>query len=94
LVHSCYPRKAIIITTKADDNGPFKEFDFGEWLRDGVKGLQAEMKGRKKEFFDFDTSEFRSHLRNASKEQLLAIRSLIDKAIETIEKRETETKDA
>jgi hypothetical protein len=82
------------MTTKADNNGPFKEFDFAEWLRDGLKGIQAEMKGKKKEIFDFDTSEFRSHLRNASKEQLLAIRSLLDKAIETIEKQESETKEA
>jgi hypothetical protein len=79
------------VATKTDDNGPFKEFDFEEWLRDGFKGMRSEFKGRK---VQFDTSNFRTHLRNASKEQLLAVRSLIDSAIEFIDKQEATSKKA
>ncbi len=37
-----------------------------------------------------DMSEFRQHLRNAQKEMLLAFRSLIDEAIERMERSEEE----
>jgi hypothetical protein len=68
---------------KADQGGPFKEFVFEEWLRDGVEGIRHKMEQKK---VHFDPSNFRKHVRNAQKEQLLAIRSLIDNAIECIEK--------
>lgn len=70
---------------RADAGGPFREFDFEEWLRDGVEGIRGELERTKK---SFDISDFRTHIRNAQKEQLLALRSLIDSAIESVEKRE------
>lgn len=63
------------------DNGPVREFDFEEWLRDGVTGIRRKLKRQKREF---DTSEFRNHMRNARREQLLALRSLIDSGLEFI----------
>ncbi len=71
--------------TKADQEGPFKEFVFEEWLQDGIEGIRGKMEQKKA---DFDPSKFRQHLRNAQKEQLLAMRSLIDNAIEYLEKEE------
>jgi hypothetical protein len=68
---------------KADENGPVKEFDFEEWLRDGMKGFRSTVKG---EIKGFDMSEFKQHVRNAQKEQLLAMRSLLDKAIDYLDK--------
>ena len=72
-------------TKKADESGPFKEFVFEEWLRDGIEGVCGKMKDKKEHF---DPSNFRKHIRNAQKEQLFAIRSLIDNAIEYLEKEE------
>ena len=71
------------MTSKADDNGPTKEFDFEAWLKDGMKGFKQTVEG---EMGDFDLSEFKSHVRNAQKEQLLAVRSLLDKAIDFLDK--------
>jgi hypothetical protein len=53
--------------------------------------MRGEFKWKKE---DFDTTNFRAHLRNASKEQLLAVRSLIDSAIEFIDKQESGPKKA
>lgn len=93
--------------SRADDNGPFKEFTFDDWIRQGFEGFQKEFQGGFEEFrkqFDqnfeefqaefksaknqFDMPEFRQHLRNASREQLLAMRSLIDKALEYLDRQE------
>ena len=71
--------------SNADAGGPFKEFVFEEWLRDGVEGMRSRMEAKKAHF---DPATFRQHIRNAQKEQLLAIRSLIDSAIECVEKSE------
>lgn len=71
--------------TKADDNGPFKEFTFESWLREGVEGCQAKMK---RDFKTVNLADVQRHLRNAQKEQLLAVRSVIDKAIERLEEKE------
>jgi hypothetical protein len=61
---------------------PVEEFVFEEWLRDGLKGVrgkfESRMAGKDK---TFNTSEFRQHMRNARREQLLAMRSLLDSAI-------------
>jgi hypothetical protein len=77
------------MATRADDNGPFKEFAFEDWLRERFREVRQEMKGRKEKF---NTTGFRTHLRNASKEQLLAVRSLIDSAIEYIDRQEAGSK--
>ncbi len=75
--------------TKADQTGPFKEFVFEEWLKDGVEGVRGKMEQRKAHF---DPAKFRQHIRAAQKEQLLAIRSLIDSAIDWVDK-ETKSSD-
>lgn len=77
--------------TKADHTGPFKEFVFEDWLRDSVEDLCEELKSAKQEF---KSENFRKHLRDASKEQLLAVRDFIDKAIDYIDKQETDEKKA
>jgi len=68
---------------KADQRGPFREFVFEEWLKDGIDGVRGKMEQRKAHF---DPSKFRQHIRAAQKEQLLAIRSLIDSAIECVDR--------
>ena len=72
--------------TKADDNGPVKEFDFEAWLKDGVEGFKSKVE---EEMEGFNFANFRKHVRNAQREQLLAMRSLIDSALERIEKSES-----
>ena len=80
-----------MMADKTYNHEPVEEFVFEDWLRDGVKGFRSKfkesMKGKGKSR-RFDTSEFRTHLRNARKEQLLAIRSLVDSAIEWLDKKE------
>lgn len=73
------------MATKADDNGPFKEFDFEEWLREGVEGVRGRFKSKKTHF---DTSGFETHMRNACKEHLMAMRSLVDSFIDIVEEKE------
>jgi uncharacterized protein YecA (UPF0149 family) len=72
---------------KADDNGPFKEFVFEEWLREGFEGIRSQVKFKR---VKFDTSEFESHMRNAAKEQLLAVRSLVESFIDIFEEQESD----
>jgi hypothetical protein len=69
---------------------PVEAFVFEDWLRDGLKGIRESIQGCTKGAGQrrFDTSEFRMHMRNARKEQLLAIRSLIDSAIDCLNKKE------
>ena len=74
------------MATKADDNGPFKEFVFDEWLREGFAGMCDQIKFKRAKF---DTSEFETRMRNATKEQLLAMRSLVDSFIEIVEEKES-----
>jgi hypothetical protein len=66
-------------------NEEAKEFVFEDWLAEGVRACKAGFrKGRGKEFLP---EEFRAHLRTARKEMFLAMRSLIDAAIERTEER-------
>lgn len=67
------------------ENGPVQDFAFEDWLRDGIKGFRRKMKFQKREF---DTSAFRTHMRNARREQLLALRSLIDSGLDFITRTE------
>ncbi|MBI1877214.1 MAG: hypothetical protein HYR94_03095 [Chloroflexi bacterium] len=73
---------------------PVEEFVFEDWLRDGMKGMrdkiESSMTGASRR--RFDASEFREHMRNARKEQLLAIRSLLDSAIDWIDKQDESAK--
>ncbi len=70
------------MSTGMGQDGPFKEFTFDEWLKDGLAGMRRKMK-RKKQAFNI--ANFRAHMRQAQKEQLLAVRSLIDGAIDCLE---------
>ena len=74
-----------MMTTRADDNGPFKEFTLCGWLRDGVDGMCGDFYYNK---VRVDTSGFESHMRTSVKEQLLAARSLIDGMLERIDEAE------
>lgn len=73
---------------------PVEPFEFEEWLRDGLKGIRTKIESCKQRQSqrNFDTSEFRQHMRNARKEQLLAVRSLIDSAVEWLDPKEEPTK--
>ncbi len=73
---------------RADAGGPFKEFVLTEWLRDGIEGACDRMKYGKEQL---EPANFRRHIRNAQKEQLLAMRSMIDSALERLEKTEEES---
>ena len=66
-------------------NEEAKEFVFEDWLAEGMRACKAGLrKGRAKEFWP---EEFRAHLRASRKEMLLAVRSLIDAAIERTEEK-------
>ena len=69
--------------TKADENGPFKEFVLEDWLREGFEGICNQMKSKR---VKVNTSEFEAHMRSAAKEQLMAVRSLVDSFIEVVDK--------
>ncbi len=66
-------------------NEEAKEFVFEDWLAEGIRACKAGFrKGRGREFLP---AEFRAHLKAARKEMLLAMRSLIDAAIERTEEK-------
>jgi hypothetical protein len=74
---------------KADANGPFKEFVFEDWVREGVRGMYGEPKKER-----FSRSKFRSHMRKVYREKLVAVRDLIDKAINYVDRQEAQTREA
>ena len=77
------------MVNKTYNHEPVEEFVFEDWLRDGIKGFRENVEKRMKaEGVGFDTSEFRQHMRNAGKEHLLAVRSLLDNAIDWLDKEE------
>lgn len=59
-----------------------EEFVFEEWLAEGIRGLRSCLKGERAL-----PDEFTEHARAAQKETLLAIRSLVDAAIERAEEK-------
>lgn len=73
---------------KTTDNGPFKEFVFEDWIKEGIDGIRDQARCKKD---SFDTSEFEKHMRNAAKEQLFAMRSLVDSLIKCVDKDKSET---
>jgi hypothetical protein len=80
------------MTKKKYDHEPVEEFVFEDWLRDGFKGFRQKIEGHMSgEGKDFDTSEFRRHIFNAQKEHLLAVRSLLDSAIDWLDQKEKNT---
>ena len=59
-----------------------KEFVFEDWLAEGVKGMRSCLKGKR-----LLPEESVAHMRVACKEMLLAIRSLLEVAIECAEEK-------
>ena len=59
-----------------------KEFVFEAWVSEGVKGVRSRLRRRR----GLLPEEFHKHVRAARKETLLAVRSLLDAAIESMEK--------
>jgi hypothetical protein len=73
------------------NNGPVQEFVFTDWVKEGAEGVRAKMENKRERMEErfqkrarIDTSEFRAHMRKAREERLLAIRSLIDSALEGV----------
>ena len=60
-----------------------KEFAFEDWLAEGIKGF----KGCYKKLSPHLPEEFRQHTKAAHREMLLAMRSLLDAAIERAEEK-------
>jgi hypothetical protein len=67
-----------------------KGFVFEDWLAEGMRACKAGF--RKRRGKEFLPEEFRAHLKTARKEMLLAMRSLIDAAIERVEEKPTKKK--
>ncbi len=59
-----------------------KEFVFEDWVSEGMKGIRSHLRQRR----GLLPEEFHNHVRAAHKETLLAVRSLLDAAIEHVEK--------
>ena len=64
-----------------------KEFEFEDWLAEGIRGFRG---GYRKASLHLP-GKFRQHAQAARREMLLAMRSLLDAAIERAEK-EPQTK--
>ena len=60
-----------------------KEFVFEDWLAEGVRGCRASYKKLSPHL----TEEFHQHTKAARREMLLAMRSLLDAAIESTEEK-------
>jgi hypothetical protein len=71
------------------EQGTRHEMDWEDHLAAMIKGLRQEAKGWANEF---PTKEFRLHARAANREMLLAVRSILDKAIEKLEEEPVEPK--
>jgi hypothetical protein len=65
-----------------------KEFVFEDWLAEGIKGFRMGCK----QLSPHLPEEFRQHTQAARREMLLAMRSLLDAAIEYIEEKEEKPK--
>jgi hypothetical protein len=66
-------------------NEEAKEFVFEDWLAEGIRACRAGF--RKSAGKECLPEEFQAHLRASRKEMLLAMRSLIDAAIERTEEK-------
>ncbi len=63
------------------------EFRFDDWLSEGIHGIKTRRRHVMKSILP---QEFGKHVRAARKEMLLAVRSLVDEAIEQTEKKDKE----
>ncbi|MCS7222480.1 MAG: hypothetical protein RML36_04715 [Anaerolineae bacterium] len=69
---------------------PKAEFDFADWLAEGVRGLRQEIKAMKAKRCALLPEAFWEHARASQREALLAFRSLVDALIECVQPKETE----
>jgi hypothetical protein len=76
---------------EAKEEKPKAEFNFEEWLAEGVRGLRQEIRAMKKRRCTLLPEAFWDHVRASQREALLAFRSLVDAAIECVQPRETES---
>lgn len=60
--------------------GKHEEFVFEDWVREGIRGFEKCTR-------TLVPHEFRKHMNAATKEALLAYRSLIDAALERVEEK-------
>jgi len=67
----------------AEEGVHAKEFVFEDWLAEGIRGCRASYKKLSPHL----TEEFREHTQAARREMLLAMRSLLDAAIERVEEK-------
>ena len=70
---------------RADAGGPFKEFVLTDWVREGIEEMCHKIKWSREQL---ELENFRKHVRNTQKERLIAMRNMIDTAIERLEKAE------
>ena len=80
-------------------NGPVQEFVFTDWVKEGAEGMRAKMEQKREKMekkfqkrTHLDTSQFRAHMQKAREERLLAVRSLVDSALDYVKGEEAETK--
>ncbi len=59
-----------------------KQFDLGDWLREGMHGMRHSLGIRRPG--PLVPQQFKTHTRAARREMLLAVRSLLDSAIENM----------
>ena len=76
------------VRSMAEEGVHAKEFDFEDWLTEGIKGFR----GCYKKLSPHLPEEFLQHTQAARREMLLAMRSLIDAAIERAEGKEGKPK--
>jgi hypothetical protein len=65
------------------DDAKGEVFSLTDWLVEGIEGMAAKSKE-----LEFIPAEFRTHVKAARRESLLALRSLLDSAIATLEEHE------
>jgi len=80
-------------------NGPVQEFVFTDWVKEGAEGMRATMEQKREKMEQrfqkrthLDTSQFRAHMQKAREERLLAIRSLVDSALDCVRGEKAEIK--
>ena len=67
--------------------GYAEEFSVTDWLAEGIEGI-----GTRGKTLDFVPIEFKTHVKAAHRESLLALRSLLDNAISWLEEEQPEPK--
>ena len=73
---------------KMENEAHAEEFDVEAWLEEGRRGMRRTLKHKRgARPSSLLPGEFKGHVRAARREMLLAVRSLLDAAIERLEER-------